>query len=114
MVNASPRPLDPRVKLGVRFIGGWVGQRASLDVCGKSRQHRNSISGPSSPWQLTVQTTLSWPILRRSTEGILYEFTAFGMIQKANVILGYCGCGLRNVLHSEMKHDGLRTGVFPS
>jgi hypothetical protein len=29
-------------------IGGWVRPGASLDGCGKSRHHRNSISGPSS------------------------------------------------------------------
>jgi hypothetical protein len=30
-------------------IGGWVGPRAGLDGCGKSRPHRDSIPGPSSP-----------------------------------------------------------------
>jgi hypothetical protein len=28
--------------------GGWVGPRAGLDGCGKSRPHRDSIPGPSS------------------------------------------------------------------
>ena len=28
---------------------GWVGPRAGLDRCGKSRPHRDSIPGPSSP-----------------------------------------------------------------
>ena len=31
------------------FIGGWVGPRAVLGRCGKSRPHRDSIPGPSSP-----------------------------------------------------------------
>jgi hypothetical protein len=30
-------------------IGGWVGPRAGLDGYGKSRPHRDSIPGPSSP-----------------------------------------------------------------
>jgi len=29
-------------------IGGWVGPRAGLDGCGKSRHHRDSIPWPSS------------------------------------------------------------------
>ena len=29
--------------------GGWVGLRAGLDGCGKTRPHRDSIPGPSSP-----------------------------------------------------------------
>jgi hypothetical protein len=28
---------------------GWVDRRARLDGCGKSRSHRNSNPGPSSP-----------------------------------------------------------------
>ena len=30
-------------------IGGWVGPRAGLNECGKSRPHRDSIPGSSSP-----------------------------------------------------------------
>jgi len=33
---------------GTHCIGGWVGPRANLDECGKSRPHRDSIPGPSS------------------------------------------------------------------
>ena len=29
-------------------IGGWVGPKAGLDGCGKSRPHRGSNPGPSS------------------------------------------------------------------
>ena len=31
----------------IHCIGGWVGPRAGLDECGKSRPHRDSIPGPS-------------------------------------------------------------------
>ena len=49
VVNATPRPLHPRERPGTHCIGGWVGPRAGLDGCGKSRPHRDSIPGPSSP-----------------------------------------------------------------
>ena len=31
-----------------------MGPRAALDGCGKSRPHRDSIPGPSSPWQVAM------------------------------------------------------------
>jgi hypothetical protein len=34
---------------GTHCTGGWVGPRAGLDGCGKSRPHQDSIPGPSSP-----------------------------------------------------------------
>ena len=37
VINATPRPLYPRERPGTRRIGGWVGPRAGLDGCGKSR-----------------------------------------------------------------------------
>ena len=40
VVNATPRPLYPRDRPGTHCIGGWVGPRAGLDGCGKSRPHR--------------------------------------------------------------------------
>ena len=52
MVNATPRPLYPRE-------GGWVGLRASLDRCGKSR--------PSAGFDLrTVQ-----PVANRYTDYVI-------------------------------------------
>ena len=40
--------LYPRKIPGIHCTGGWVGPRAGLDRCGKSRLHRDSIPGPSS------------------------------------------------------------------
>ena len=37
VVNATLRPLYPRGTPGTHCIGGWVGPRAGLDGCGKSR-----------------------------------------------------------------------------
>ena len=41
--------LYPRERPGILCIVCWVGPRAGLDRCGKSRRHRDSIAGPSSP-----------------------------------------------------------------
>jgi len=43
VVNATARLLYPRHRPGTHCIGGWVGPRAGLDGCGKSRPHRDSI-----------------------------------------------------------------------
>jgi hypothetical protein len=37
VVNDTPRPLYPRERLVIHCIGGWVGLKAGLDGCGKSR-----------------------------------------------------------------------------
>ena len=49
VINATPRPLDPQERPGTLCTGGWVGARAGLDGCGKSRLYRDSIPGPSRP-----------------------------------------------------------------
>ena len=35
VVNATPLPIYPQVRLGTHCIGGWVGPRTGLDGCGK-------------------------------------------------------------------------------
>jgi hypothetical protein len=49
VVIITPRSLYPRDKLGTHCTGGWVGPRTGLDVCEKSRRHRDLILGPSTP-----------------------------------------------------------------
>jgi hypothetical protein len=44
VVSTTPRPLYPRETASTHCTGGWVGPRASLDVCEKSRPHRDSIA----------------------------------------------------------------------
>ena len=51
----------PPGRPGTHCIGGWVGLRAGLDRCGKSRPHRDSIPGPSSPQAVAILTTLPGP-----------------------------------------------------
>jgi hypothetical protein len=45
----APAALPLGKRPGNHCRGDWVGPRAGLDVCGKSRPHRDSIPGPSSP-----------------------------------------------------------------
>jgi hypothetical protein len=61
MVSTTPRPLYPRERPGTHCTGGWMGPRAGLDVCEKSRPHRDSIPGPSSPWPVAIPTELTGP-----------------------------------------------------
>jgi hypothetical protein len=49
VVSTTPRPLYPRERPGTHCKGDWVGPGAGMDVCEKSRPHRDSIPGTSSP-----------------------------------------------------------------
>ena len=62
VVSTTPRPLYPRERPGTHCTGGWVGPRAGLDGGGKSRPHRDSIPGPSSPQGVAIPTELSRPL----------------------------------------------------
>jgi hypothetical protein len=44
----APAVLPPQ-RPGTHCIRGWLGPRAGVDGCGKSRAHRDSTPGPSSP-----------------------------------------------------------------
>ena len=48
VVSTTPRLLPPPLqeRPGTNCTGGWVGPRAGLDGCEKSRPHRDSIPGP--------------------------------------------------------------------
>ena len=52
----------PSGKTHTHYTGGWVGPRAGLDRCGKSRPYRDSIPGPSIPQPVAIPTTLAWYI----------------------------------------------------
>jgi len=82
VVNATPRPLSPRKRLGTHYIGGWVGPRAGQDRCGKSRPHRDSIPGPSSPYSnvgLHRQNTDPWRLLGKLI-WVTYRKTARSLV----------------------------------
>ena len=53
--------LIPGKKYSTHRTGGSVGSRAGLDRCRKFCQHEDLIPRPSSPWQVSIPTTLSQP-----------------------------------------------------
>jgi len=54
-----PATLSPGKRTGTHCIGGRVGPRTGLHVYRIPRSHRNSIRGPSNPYQVAIPTTLS-------------------------------------------------------
>jgi len=46
--KTRPTALPPGKRSGPHCIVGWVGPRARVDGCGKSRPNRDSVPGPSS------------------------------------------------------------------
>ena len=92
VVNATPRPLYPRERPGTHCIGGWVGPRAGLDGCGKSRPtgirspdrpgHSESLYRPRyqkyrglRPGNLNCPCGLSRPLHRLRKQCFRYVFT---------------------------------------
>jgi len=61
VVNATPWLLYRKERPGTHCVGGWVGPRAGLDGCRKSRPHQDSTPRPSSPKQVAIPTTLCRP-----------------------------------------------------
>jgi hypothetical protein len=53
---STPRPgrFTQGKRFSAHFIGSWEGLRAGLDDCVKSRPHRDSIPGPSSPYRVAI------------------------------------------------------------
>ena len=58
-----------------------MGLRAVLDWCGKSRPHRDSIPGPSSPFAVAIPTEL--PDTRRNK----YQVYCLGGVKAAGTIV---------------------------
>jgi hypothetical protein len=58
--HLAPAALPPR-KTRYPLYRMWVGPRAGLDVCEKSRPHRDWVPGPSSPWSVAKPTELPGP-----------------------------------------------------
>ena len=49
VVNTTPQSLYPRERAGTHCTGGWVGLKARLDGCEKSRPHRDSTPQTAQP-----------------------------------------------------------------
>ena len=74
----APAALYPRERTSTNCVGGWVGPRAGLDGCGKSRPHRDSIPGSSNPQPVAIPTELSRPT---KFPILLIDFYQFGVPQ---------------------------------
>jgi hypothetical protein len=59
--HPAPAALPPGKRPVTHCMGGWMGPRACLDVCGKSRSQRDSIAGPSSRKRVTIPSKLFRP-----------------------------------------------------
>jgi len=57
----APAVFPPGKGHGNVWILGWMGPRAGLDGCEKSRPNRDSIPGMSSPYLVDIPTELSQP-----------------------------------------------------
>jgi hypothetical protein len=76
VVSTTPRPLYPLERTGTHCTEGGVGRRAGLDVCEKSRPHRDSIPGPSSPLSVSVPSELHGPHSWRGNGQIYSSLTS--------------------------------------
>ena len=54
--------LPPGKRPGTQCTWSWVGPRAGLEGCGKSRRHRGLVPGLFSPYRVTIPATISRPI----------------------------------------------------
>ena len=75
----APAALHPGKRHGTHCIGDWVGPRAGLDGCGKSRPHRHSILTlqvpsqdltPVKPCQTLYRTKTTYTV----SPGIILKF----------------------------------------
>jgi hypothetical protein len=65
VVIATPRPLYPRKRPGTHCVGGWVGPRAGLDGCKKSRPPPGFV-----PWtvQRVTRQNQNWYFILRQLQ----------------------------------------------
>jgi len=73
------------MKHDTHCTGDWVGPRAGLDGCGKSRPHRKSMLGPSKP---VASRYTDWAILAHDKLGVI-TFTFSIIIISIIIIITY-------------------------
>ena len=75
-----------------------MGPRAGLDRCGKSRPHRDSMSGPSSPKRVDIPTELSRPTNTHDTYQIskMANFFVFYLRLHIKQILSFLKSSFHN------------------
>jgi hypothetical protein len=82
VVSTTPRPLYPRERPCTYCTGGWVGPRAGLNVCEKSRPYRDSIPGLSCPQPVSIPTELPHRLFEDFAKNILSPKGLCGHKQK--------------------------------
>ena len=90
-VSVKPRPLfTPGKDLVPVVQDGWVGPRAGLDRCGKSRPHRDSIQPVASP----IPTELPGPraVYEKKWKKKIVQRDRPHKVAHANCMLGNSGC----------------------
>jgi hypothetical protein len=76
-VVVTPWPLYPQERAGTHCIRGWMGPKAGLDRCRKSRLHQDVIPGLSGPYRVAISTELSQPTYNRQSfhkDTVLFQF----------------------------------------
>ena len=68
----APADLTPGKRNGTRCTESWVGPRASLDGCGKSRP--NGIRFPERPAHRELLYRLSYPAFTKMTTNFASQF----------------------------------------
>ena len=85
MVSVTPRLHFTRERPGTQCTVGWVGPRAVLDKCGKSRPHRNSI--PNRPARSSVAIPTELPVPNLSQIDPVYTSTSHFLKAHVNITL---------------------------
>jgi hypothetical protein len=81
----APNALNPRERPGNHCTGGWVGPRAGLDRCGKSRA--NGIRSPDRPARNQSLYRLSYPA-HIITYVLDYKTTGMSCLKKGSAAFG--------------------------
>jgi hypothetical protein len=74
----APAALPPGKRPGTHCIGGWVGPRAGLDGCEKSRPHRDSIPGRYTDYAIPAHT-LCRVLDQRPTENVIRVYNSLAV-----------------------------------
>jgi hypothetical protein len=96
VISTTRRPLYHRERPGTRCRGGRVGPGVGLDMCEKSRPHRDSIPGPSSLCIVLVISTTSNCIMSLTICGV------HQIISRLSNKSPYDGWGILHVWKREM------------
>jgi hypothetical protein len=130
VVSTTPRPLYPQERPGTHWTGGWVGPRAGLKLCDKSRPtwirspdrpaRSQSLYRMSSPGPIFYVLLYIMYYILHVTHYIVYfiAFVAFQNSTAEKIQFFFPARGLAEILNSITSADlaprsSLSTLVFP-